>query len=244
MVEASEQLQTAHIIALVNAGLYPECKYCGTDVDEFDQHIIYGSLGAAVISGTRAAKVKREFWMSKGSEKWQVRPELRTSMITKEKYLSDSEVNILRNSIDLNTRNGCLIMLALETGARAQELLNLKESDIDSFSSTVFITGLKGSRNREIPLRAEVLASAKRFIPFDIKYRRLEQIWRTYVNANKTFHSLRHTFALNLYQRTKDIKLVQLALGHVSPTSTAVYMDFVYSQDQLRRILLPHPLRT
>jgi len=38
-----------------------------------------------------------------------------------------------------------------------------------------------------------------------------------------TFHSLRHTFAMRTYQRTKDLDLVKRLLGHRSITSTEVY---------------------
>jgi len=36
-------------------------------------------------------------------------------------------------------------------------------------------------------------------------------------------HALRHTFATRLYGRTRDLRLVQQALGHRSVTSTEVY---------------------
>ena len=36
-------------------------------------------------------------------------------------------------------------------------------------------------------------------------------------------HVLRHTYATQLYHRTKDLRLVQQQLGHSSPTITAVY---------------------
>ena len=36
-------------------------------------------------------------------------------------------------------------------------------------------------------------------------------------------HSLRHTFALGLYQRTGDVLVVKEALGHRAITSTMVY---------------------
>jgi integrase/recombinase XerC len=45
-------------------------------------------------------------------------------------------------------------------------------------------------------------------------------------------HSLRHTFATRLLARTKDLLLVQRALGHRSIASTAVYLTV--SDDRLR----------
>ncbi len=46
---------------------------------------------------------------------------------------------------------------------------------------------------------------------------------RAGVNRRATVHSLRHRFAIRLYQRTGDIYLVQQALGHRSIASTTVY---------------------
>ena len=46
---------------------------------------------------------------------------------------------------------------------------------------------------------------------------------RAGVKRGGTAHSLRHRFAIRLYQRTGDIYLVQQALGHRSIASTTVY---------------------
>jgi integrase/recombinase XerC len=54
----------------------------------------------------------------------------------------------------------------------------------------------------------------------------------------KKFHSLRHTFAIELYQKTKDLRLVQVALGHRNITNTMIYADYVYSQQELRKLIL------
>src|SRR5258708_900010 len=41
-----------------------------------------------------------------------------------------------------------------------------------------------------------------------------------------TLHMARHRFASQLYQQTRDIRLVQEMLGHPSPATTAVYADY------------------
>ncbi len=46
-------------------------------------------------------------------------------------------------------------------------------------------------------------------------------------------HSLRHTFATRLYQKTGDLYLVQRALGHRQITTTEIYARV--SDDRLRR---------
>ncbi len=43
--------------------------------------------------------------------------------------------------------------------------------------------------------------------------------------AHYSVHSARHTYATNLYNLTKDLRLVQKQLGHSSPSVTAVYAD-------------------
>lgn len=157
--------------------------------------------------------------------------------LNRSKFLEPGELKDLRSSLSLSSRDHVLIILALETGARATEILNLRQSDLFSDTNSVFIKALKGGKDREIPIRPELMQALKIVIPFNIKYRRLEQIWRLHRKVNKKFHSMRHTFAINLYQKHRDIKLVQLALGHASPTSTAVYLDFVYAREQMQRIL-------
>jgi integrase/recombinase XerC len=154
------------------------------------------------------------------------------------KFLENTELDTLRaRLVRLSCRDEVLLALASETGARASEILNLRPEDLRP-DCTVFIKGLKRSRDREIPIRPELMVELRRYIPFRIKLRRFEYIWGKYRPCNKKLHSLRHTFALNLYLRHKDPKLVQLALGHKSFSSTQVYLDFVYSKESLRRILL------
>ena len=50
-------------------------------------------------------------------------------------------------------------------------------------------------------------------------------------------HSAQHAWAA-LYQKTKDLRLVQVALGHRNITNTMIYADYVYSQQELRRLIL------
>lgn len=159
--------------------------------------------------------------------------------LTRNKFLAPEERFLLERVLTrFPGRDATLISLALHTGARANELLKIQPSDLNDQLQTVFIHGSKGSKSREIPLYPEVYTLAKQYVPFGIKYRRLDQIWHQYRPVNKNFHSLRHTFAIDLYKRTKDIKLVQICLGHKSITSTQVYADFVYEQHEMRRLII------
>jgi integrase/recombinase XerC len=169
--------------------------------------------------------------------------------LNKNKYLLPPEVERLRRLIDdyagSDPRNCLLIGLALRTGGRATEILNLQKSDLNPYDQSVFIRGIKGSNDREIPLHSQFFQILSRYSSqvsgtkiFPISYERLYQIWEFYRPVPKKFHSLRHTFAIELYQKTKDLRLVQVALGHRNISNTMVYADYVYSQQELRRLIL------
>jgi integrase/recombinase XerC len=184
--------------------------------------------------------------MSKKSQKKSTRYSL-----NKTKYLLDPESErlhyLLESHHQKDSRNCTLLWTALHTGARAQEVLNLRKEDLNSYDETVFITGLKGSNDREIPLpgwlfkklrsTADTQNGSSNLI-FPITYNRFRQIWELYRPVPKKLHALRHTFAIRLYKKTKDLRLVQVALGHRNITNTMIYADYVYSQQELRKLIL------
>jgi integrase/recombinase XerC len=169
--------------------------------------------------------------------------------LNKNKYLLEPEYEKLLNLIEVHyrtdTRNCLLLKLALKTGARAQELLNIRKGDLNSYEETVFIRGIKGSNDRELPIKPELFKQLYKFAQscgtekiFPISYNRLRQVWELYRPVQKKFHCLRHTFAIQLYKKTKDVRLVQVALGHRNIMNTMIYADYVYSQQELRRLIL------
>lgn len=170
--------------------------------------------------------------------------------LNKDKYLLDEEFDYLMGILDhfeaQDTRNVLLLKLALATGARATELLNIRVKDLDKKEGSVYIFGIKGSNDRELPLKKalfnELIRHCEQKTPqdliFDISYPRLIQIWLMYRPTHKKFHSLRHTFAIRLYKKTRDIRLLQVALGHRNIANTMIYADYVYSQQELRRLIL------
>ena len=104
--------------------------------------------------------------------------------LNKNKYLLPPEkerlLKIVHDYMGQDTRNCLLIWTALRTGARAQELLNLQKSDLNAYDETVFIRGIKGSNDREIPLPSELFKRLHSFAEsqpgtriFAISYHRL-----------------------------------------------------------------------
>lgn len=166
--------------------------------------------------------------------------------LTKEKYLSDFEVAHLNQILTkFPGRDATLIGLALATGARAQELLNLTFSDFDVNERTVFIRGLKGGDDREIPISTHLFNQVltlktldNQTHPFPISYPRLHQIWMQYRPVKKKFHALRHTFAITLYKKCKDIRLLQVALGHKNWNNTMIYAQYQFKTYELRKAIL------
>lgn len=169
--------------------------------------------------------------------------------INKNKYLLEPEYAhleiLLKRYLFEDKRNCLLLFIAMHTGARAAEILNLRKGDLNSYEQSVFITGLKGSNDREIPLPTWLFESLEDYAEettgeflFDIGYHRLRQVWEHYRPVKKKFHCLRHTFAIRLYKKVKDIRLLQLALGHRNIANTMIYADFVYSQTEMRKLIL------
>ena len=126
---------------------------------------------------------------------------------------------------------------------RASELLALRKGDLNESDRAIRVIGLKGSRPREFLVRRDLfqrllrqsfeLNSDDRIFP--ISYNRLCEIWHIYRPSKKPLHSLRHTFAVELYKRSKDIQLVQQALGHKSLSNTMIYQQYAYTRSELSK---------
>lgn len=168
--------------------------------------------------------------------------------LTRAKFLTDAELSVLQGTLlkyeSKHPRDVALIRVALETGARASEVLRIRFQDLDQSDSSVFIHALKKGRNRQFPLSYGLFArllelrgdrSVEERV-FPISYARLYQIWLEWRPCEKGFHSLRHCKGISLYRSTKDMRLVAQVLGHRSLTSTQVYTEFLYSVEELRAL--------
>lgn len=163
--------------------------------------------------------------------------------LTKEKFLDRDEYkkvySLCRKCID--DQGALLVLMALHTGARVSELLALKPEDITG--GEVSIKGIKGSRDRTIPLppwicKRALEGTTKGEFIFPQGYHFARYAWADYTpNKKKTFHSLRHTFGARLYEATKDIRLVKYALGHANIRNTMIYLEYVYTKNELQKAL-------
>lgn len=155
----------------------------------------------------------------------------------KERVLTEpEEVVLLANCVD---HLKPIIILALNTGMRRNEILSLRWDQVDFESRTMRVIRTKSGKDRLVPLNSSALAvleerrqKAKGEIVFPspkggatIKAVRngFEGACRRAGILGLRFHDLRHTFATRLIQRGADIITVQNLLGHHSVTITQRY---------------------
>lgn len=162
-------------------------------------------------------------------------------------YLSEKEETALRRTLKARVdqrhqaRDRALLALMLDTGLRVGEVVQLRVGDVDLDKKLVRILGKGGKqRARFLPSEARDLLSktvagrsgdAPVFISqvgqplCDRQVRRILTHWAALAGITRPVHPhlLRHTFATSLLKQTGNLRLVQLALDHESPRTTAVY---------------------
>lgn len=152
-------------------------------------------------------------------------------------------------------RNYCLLLLYLNLGLRVNESVTLKVNDIDWLSGKLTVRDGKGGKDRVLWLSESDLASLQQWrsvrpavSPFlfctlagaHLNDRYIRDMVKRYskragISKDAHPHTLRHTFATDLLRDTKNIRLVQKALGHASLATTMIYTHIV--DDQLESAL-------
>jgi len=166
--------------------------------------------------------------------------------MTEEKFLTDKEVEQVLATCKKykGKRDSILIRLALYTGARGAEILELKKSSLGD--CCVSISGKKHGNDRTVPLPKDFFEELTLFCQkqsendciFPICTKTFHRIWKQYSpNSNKTSHCLRHTNAVKLYKKSRDIHAVKYLLGHRSLGNTMIYLDFVEGIEKLRETM-------
>lgn len=143
-------------------------------------------------------------------------------------------------------RNLCMITLMLNAGLRSAEVLALRLCDIDWTDGKLTVRNGKGGKDRTLwlsPEDLELLKSWRAVRPAGnglfstLKGEHIHDSYlRTMVKREARQagiekdvhpHMLRHTFATDLYRKTKNILLVQKALGHSDLATTMIYTHLV-----------------
>jgi integrase len=151
---------------------------------------------------------------------------------------NDQAAKLLRR---LDRRDQLLIRLAIQSGLRVSDILNLKKEAIKK-TMTVFET--KSKRERTFKIDTELYQDLKNFT----KYKKnasyvfhssrslMKPVHRTTIHRrikkalkglkfNASVHSTRKLYAHNIFSETHDLKKVQEALHHRNLMTTLAYLD-------------------
>ncbi|HEU5366246.1 MAG TPA: tyrosine-type recombinase/integrase [Hanamia sp.] len=145
--------------------------------------------------------------------------------------------------------NFLIFEILYQTGIRRNELIHLKESDIDKSSGLIKVLG-KGNKERFIPVSNQLLKMIDEYIaekkkeiaevPDDFllvnkKGKKLDpkyiynivkkNLSSVSTNERKSPHILRHTFATHLTNNGAEINAIKELLGHRSLASTQIYTN-------------------
>jgi site-specific recombinase XerD len=156
--------------------------------------------------------------------------------------LSTGEMEKLFDAIE-SLKLRTVIMATYGAGLRVTEACSLQTTDIDSARGLIHIRRGKGGRERYVmlsPVLLEALrtywraarpkgpflfpAPRRPFIePGDVRNALRRALRRTGLRKRVTPHTLRHAFATHLLEAGKDIRVIQVLLGHASIRTTAGY---------------------
>lgn len=148
--------------------------------------------------------------------------------------------NILKQS---GSRDYILFLLGINSGLRISDILRLKVSDVMN-KKYISIKEQKTNKNRKVPITESFKLPLVKYIsgksPEDWLFSSQRgnkaitriQAYRIINTACQKAgiktkigtHTLRKTFGYHLYQKTKDVALLQNILNHSSPTVTLRYI--------------------
>ena len=152
------------------------------------------------------------------------------------RYLKTEEVEALLRACSDNIRP--IVVIALNTGMRKSEILNLKWSDVDLKNLKITVINAKNNESRMIPINqtlyqellelsqkanGEYVFSNRDGRPFkDIKKGFSSALKRAGIKDFR-FHDLRHTFGSHLVMQGVGLRTVQQLMGHKEIRMTMRY---------------------
>lgn len=155
------------------------------------------------------------------------------------RYLTPDERNALLTALPWYIRP--IVLFALYTGMRKEEILSLKWSQISFKDRLVILTETKNSETRSVPLCDTALAVLKdvgQVRRLDIDYvffspltddrwkdihHKFKRVCREIGLHDFRFHDLRHTAASYLVMSGVDLNMVREILGHTTTAMTLRY---------------------
>ena len=152
------------------------------------------------------------------------------------RYLTEKEMKDLIKACSEHLKP--IVMMALYTGMRKGEILNLQWHDIDFGNKTITVKKSKNNEIRTLPIHNILYSILKAYrngndgqaVFINSNGCQLGDIKRSFTTALKKanikdfrFHDLRHTFASHLVMKNTDIRTVQELMGHKDIRMTMRY---------------------
>ncbi|KQC03600.1 MAG: integrase [Methanoculleus sp. SDB] len=150
-------------------------------------------------------------------------------------YLKHSQVIKLIESIP-DLRDRLIFRTIYATGVRVSELCGIDIGDIDFEDHTIRVRG-KGGKIRIVFVDEDTLAGIRVMVAgrvtgplfegqqgHPLSPRTVQHIFRKYAPPGVTPHKIRHSYASELYRRSRNLRVVQENLGHSSIRTTEIYL--------------------
>ena len=182
-------------------------------------------------------------------------------------FIKDKEMELLLDGDGFGedfegVRNRLVLEMLYDTGIRRSELIGMRDSDVDSETMQIRVTGKRNKqrlipfaeglknliqaytevRNREVGSESgwffvrkngEQLSAG---IVYTIVKKKLSEIPTL---AKRSPHVLRHSFATSMLNNGAELNAVKELLGHSSLASTSVYTHTTF--EELKKVYHAHP---
>ena len=166
------------------------------------------------------------------------------------KFEQDQLLTVFNIKYMCSQRNRTLCLFLLKTGLRVSEVIELKWQNVNLLTGQVIVLNGKGGKDRIVYISEktiEVLTKWKerqfsewgkaqnvftnryccKLTDGDIREMLFKYSKKAKIEKKVTPHVLRHSFATELLRESKNIRLVQKALGHTSLSTTMIYTHIV-----------------
>jgi site-specific recombinase XerD len=151
-------------------------------------------------------------------------------------------------------RNAAIVETLLGTGLRVSELCALLVGDIfpDTSNPQVLVRRGKGGKRRLVAVSVRLASYLSEYVVWcraaglamgvddplfagrdgHITRSAVHRVWKDALDhaglsTRWGVHAARHSYAVEVYRRTKDLRLTQRLLGHSSPVVTTVYANLL-----------------
>ena len=147
-------------------------------------------------------------------------------------------------------RNKTICLLLFKTGLRLSEMINLKWQDVDMLSGRLTVLNGKGGKDRLLFISEDTISkletwkerqfttwgksryvfcnrNCKQLVSRDVREMIETYSQKAGINKKVSPHTLRHSFGTELLRQSKNIRLVQKALGHSDLSTTMIYTHIV-----------------